>query len=150
MRVTYSPADGTPQTWDFKPLLVRAAAAEVIEKRSELRYDEWIDATLAGSVKARRVLLWHLHAITYPVYKFEDTPDFAMGELVVDRDLDELIEWRKVIESYKGADKIREQGLAEVDDLIAAEQERGGVEEGKAISLGDVPSTPSTSQPSFI
>lgn len=150
MHVTYSPADGTPETWVFKPALVKAGMAEVIENRAGVRFESWVDEVLAGSVKARRVLLWHLTCVTHPHTKFEDTPDFAFGELKVDRDLDELIEWRKVIESFKGSEDVRTQGLAEVDDLIDAERARGGVEAGKAISPnGDSP-TPSPSQPSSV
>ncbi len=150
MHVTYSPADGPTQTWEFAPRLVKAGAAEVIEKRMDQRFDEWVDAVLAGSAKARRVLLWHLLAREHPFLRFEDAPDFAMGELVVDRDLSELIEWRKVIDSYKGSESVRQQGLDEVDDLIAIEQAKGAELPGKAISLNGVPSTLSTLQPSSI
>lgn len=149
MNVTYTPAGDAPQVWHFAPKLVKAGLAEVIEKRAGLRYDEWVDAVLAGSAKARRVLLWHLITLTHGHLRFEDAPDFAMGELVVERDLDELLEFRRVVETWKGDEETRLRGLEEIDDEIEKAQAAGAAETPKAISPNDESSTALTSPPSF-
>lgn len=149
MRVNYTPADAESQSWDFAPKLVRSGMAEVIEKRAGLRYDEWVDAVLAGSAKARRVLLWHLICKVHGHLKFEDTPDFAMGELTVERDLGELIEFRAVVEAFRGDEEIRARALEEIDEEIADARSNGG-DIPKATSNDDELDMPSTSPPTSI
>lgn len=142
MKVTYTPAGDAPQVFTFKPGLVRAAAAEMIETRSGMRYEQWVDAALSGSAKARRVLLWHLLSLQHGHVRIEDV-DYAVGELLVERDLEEARKFRTEIENWKGDPAVREQGLAEVDDEIAKLQAEESAP--KASSLGDDDATPSTS-----
>jgi hypothetical protein len=142
VKVTYTPAGDAPQVFTFKPGLVRAGAAEMIETRSGMRYEQWVDAVLSGSVKARRVLLWHLLSLQHGHIRIEDI-DFAVGELIVERDLDEALAWRITVENWKGDPALREQGLAEADDEIAKlRAEESGP---KASLLSDVVDMPSTS-----
>lgn len=145
MNVTYTPAGDAPQVWEFNPKLVLTSMAEVIEKKAGANFEQWVDAVLSGSAKARRVLLWHLICRTHGHVRFEDVPDFAMGELVVERDLGELIEFRGVIESWKGDEDLRARGLEEIDGEIERAREAGAVTAPKAISNDDELSTPSTS-----
>lgn len=141
MKVTYTPAGDAPQVFDFKPNLVRAAMAEMIETRADMKYAPWVDAVLQGSVKARRVLLWHLLSRVHGNVRIEDV-DFAVGELVVERDLEEAKALRGEIASWTGKEEIRVQALAEIDAEIATLE----TEEGpKATSASDSESTPSPS-----
>lgn len=146
MRVTYTPAGTEPQVWDFKPKLVLNSLAEVIEKRSGLRFDQWVDELLAGSAKARRVLLWHLICREHGHLKLEDV-DFAMGELTVERDLAELIEFRAVVVDWKGDEDTRRQGLEEIDAEIAALEAAGAEVPKAATSPSADPGTPWESAP---
>lgn len=141
MKVTYTPAGDAPQVFDFKPKLVRAGAAEMIETRADMKFDLWVDAVLQGSVKARRVLLWHLLSRTHGHIRLEDI-DFAVGEVVVERDLEEAKALRSEIEVWRGNEEIRIQALSEIN----AEIEKLEAEEGpKATSASDSEGTPSPS-----
>lgn len=140
MKVTYTPEGDAAQVFDFKPNLVRAAMAEMIETRAEMRYAPWVDAVLQGSVKARRVLLWHLLSRVHGHVRIEDV-DFAVGELVVERDLEEAKALREEIAAWTGKEEIRVQALAEVDAEIATLE----AEEGpKATSASDSETTDSS------
>lgn len=150
MKVTYTPAGEAVQAWDFKPRLVRAGMAEMIEKRAGMRFEPWVNEVLAGSARARRVLLWHLMTLTHGVLRFEDTPDFAFGELEVERDLDEALAFRVDIENWKGDEDVRLQGLAEIDAEIEALRATGAEESPKATSPSGADATPSTSPPPSI
>lgn len=149
MRVTYTPADGSPpQTWAFKPDDVLSSAAELIENRSGMRYEEWKNEVLVGKAKARRVLLWHLLCRTHGLLRIEDVPDFPVGALRIDRDLDELLEHRNSMEKMKFDDPdIRVNAMAMLDAEIEAEQARAAEagELGKAGSAECVDATPSPS-----
>lgn len=141
MKVTYTPEGDAAQVFDFKPKLVRAAMAEMIETRADMKYAQWVEAVLAGSIKARRVLLWHLLSRVHGHLKLEDV-DFAVGEVVVERDLDESHELRAEIVAWTGKEEIRVQALAEIDgEIEKLEAEQGP----KATSAIDSETTPSPS-----
>lgn len=131
MIVTYTPEGEEPRSWEFKAHLVKAAAAELIENRAGLRFEEWAQEALVGRAKARRVLLWHLLTREHPGYRYEDTPDFAFGELTIQRDYDELIEHRSYIEKSPPADaEIASMVFAQLDSEIEARIAAG--DSGKA------------------
>lgn len=131
MIVTYSPADDAPRTWEFKPRDVKAGQAELIENRSGLRFEEWALEVLAGRAKARRVLLWFLLSREHVGYRYEDTPDFAFGELTVERDYDELIEFREFVEKNSPGDEdTRAMVFAQIDADLEARIAAG--DSGKA------------------
>jgi hypothetical protein len=111
MRVTYTPAGGDATLYDFDPDAVRASAAELIEKRYGDTYDKWRAAIVQGSIKARRVLLWHLTTLTHHTLRYEDTPDFAAGELVVELSKAELLALRA---------KVEKSNLESRDELLSA------------------------------
>lgn len=148
MRVTFTPHDGPPQTWEFKTASVLQSQAELIEKRAGCNYEEWVGALQAGNAKARRVLLWHLQCRSHGLLRIEDLPDFAVGALAIERDLDELLAFRAVIEKTQMDDpQIREIALSQIDAEIEAEQARveAGEVEGKALSNNDGDATGSPS-----
>lgn len=144
MKVTYTPAGDQAQEFDFKPNLLPASMAEMIETRYGGRYEEWTEAVLAGSMKARRVLLWNLLSRVHGHVRFEDV-DFKVGELKVERDLDELIELRAEIETWSGTgrEELRIRALEEADAQIQKLQAAGEVVAPKEDSLNGEGSTPS-------
>lgn len=117
MRVTYTPDGENPTVYDFDPDAVRASAAELIERRYADTYDKWRAAVVQGSIKARRVLLWHLIARTHHTLRYEDTPDFAAGELVVELTKAELTALRTKVEKMNH--ESRDELLSALDMEIA-------------------------------
>lgn len=129
MYVTYKPEDADePTRWEFVPGRVRAARAEMIEKRWSGNYDQWVSAIQAGSIRARRVLLWHLIGLDHHTLRFEDTPDFYADELVVEHSRAELEVLRERLAKADLNEDEREQALTAVDIAIteAMESEEAG------------------------
>lgn len=135
MRITYSPDDDAPRTWAYQADKVKASVAEIIEKRYGESWDQFNAGVLLGTAKARRVLLWYLLWLEHHTLRYEDTPDFAMGELKVEMTHAELLAYREQIE--KSSDPKKDKLLASLADEIAAaaewENEHGGDAEGKAL-----------------
>lgn len=136
MFVTYSPADGDEQRWEFLADQVLDTDAEAIEKAYIDSWDNWLVTLLRGGIRARRVLLWHLIKTEHPSLKFADLPSFRVGELIVEWDRGELSRVRAGI-----ADASKSRGLDEAtrEALLAhldAEMEKApeGSTAGKARS----------------
>lgn len=129
MYVDYKPEDGDKQSWEFDPDKVRQSDAEMIEKRYGKQWNEFRGGVLQGDSKARRVLLWHLMRRQHPHLRYEDVPDFCMGELLVEQSYPELAEMRERIEKADLGDELRSQMLAGLDvaisDAIAREEASG-------------------------
>ncbi len=140
MIVTYTP-DGDQaqaQRWEFDPDEVRASQAEMIEKRFGDPYDKFRAGVQMGNSKARRVLLWHLMARDHHTLRYEDTPDFRVGELRVEHTRPELLALRERVAKMGGVDdETREQVLAALDGDIEAAPEVGDGDGGKATSPSD-------------
>lgn len=90
MYVTYKPEDGEVQEWEFHPDRVRVSEQVMVEKRAGVRWDEWVQGVKLGRAESRRVLLWHLIRRRHPGLRWDDTPDFYAGELVVEQSVAEL------------------------------------------------------------
>lgn len=122
MIVKYT-ADGSPgQRWIYAPEKVKQSQAEMVEKKFGGDWDEFNKKVLAGNAKARKVLLWHCLRTDHPVYRWEDTPDFAMSEVTVEFEAHELANLRGVIAKSKDIDDdVRASALAAIDDLEDAE-----------------------------
>lgn len=130
MFVTYKPENETEQTWDFDPDRVRAAEAELIEKRAGVAFDQWKAGLLQGQTRARRVLLWHLIRRDGHVLRYEDTPDFMAGELLVELSVAEIVKMREGIEkATKLDDDTREQMLAGLEVALTDAMAREGLTE---------------------
>ncbi|MFF0469328.1 hypothetical protein ACFYPX_18090 [Micromonospora zamorensis] len=134
MHVTYTPEGGTAQRWDFNPGRVRAAEAELIEKRYGKAWDQFRADVQTGSMKARRVLLWHLLRREHHTLRFEDVPDFYTDELLVEHSVDELTLMREKLAQADLPDGDRDQMLAMLDIELAEAAARGEVPGGKALS----------------
>lgn len=136
MRIAYtpkSPADGDPQTWEFNPGRIRASEAEAIEKRYGGRWEAFLADVKGGSMRARRVLLWHLLRTAHPALKFEDTPDFYADELLCTYSYDELVAMReRVLKANLDADS-REQVLTALDIEITEAMSVEGIDEETAL-----------------
>jgi hypothetical protein len=130
MFVTYTPADGDEQRWEFDPGRVRQSEAEIVEKRYGATYDKWRQAIVTGEAKARRVLLWHLLRRDHHTMRYEDTPDFYMDELVVTHSHGELLTLRDRVLKANLPEEEREAVLAALD--IEITEAMAGEDEGKA------------------
>lgn len=151
MFVTYKPEDGDVQRWRFDPGRVRASKAEMIEKRFGQNWDVWLANVQSGSMKARRVLLWHLLTLAHNGLRFEDVPDFFADELLVEHSVDELTEIRdRVAKSTKIPEEQRDMMLDALDVEMTEAMDReeatgaqmGGEPEGKAPSNSGAAPTP--------
>jgi hypothetical protein len=134
--VTYSPAGRDQQVWTWNPNQVASKVAEVIEERyGRGTWDEFNLHLMQGSMRARRVLLWHFLRSERPVM-FEDV-DFAASELTIDLEPPELHALRDGVESAAGlTEENRQAALDMLDRQIA---EAGGA--GKANSAPNAKST---------
>lgn len=119
MDVTYKPEDGSVQRWSFNSGRVRQSEAEQIEAKAGTRYEEWVLDVQSGSARARRVLLWHLIRRDHPKFRFEDTPDFYVDELVVEYDAAELRELLGRLDDPKAP--VKGEAADRLRDLLAAE-----------------------------
>lgn len=90
MFVQFKPKGEPVQSYDFDPADVFQSQAEMVEKRYGQNWDAFVDGVKDGEAKARKVLLWHLMRTVHHNLRFEDTPDFRMGELVVEFSSSEL------------------------------------------------------------
>lgn len=133
MFVTYAPEDQPDSTrWEFVPGRVRANEAEIIEKRWGGHYDQFVSAVQSGSMRARRILLWHLLRKEHHTLRFEDTPDFYADELVVEHSRAELEKLRDRLQKADLTDDEREQAMTAID--IAVTEAIEAEELGKARS----------------
>lgn len=137
MLVTYRPEGQPEQAWEFDPGRVRAAEAELVEKRAGQHWAQWVSAVQSGSIRARRILLWHLLKQVHHTLRFEDTPDFYADEVGVEYGVGELRRLRdRLLKANLTADEL-EQAMTAVDIQITEALEReadGGEVEGKAPS----------------
>lgn len=133
MIVTYSPEGEPEQRFEFIPRKVKSRVAEDIERRYGAGWSTWLNHVHEGMVSARRVLLWHLIKRTHPTLRWDDTPDFAIGELKVELSRDELVEMRERTAAKTDIDpEIRDMALEALDAQIAEAPTLDDEPEGKA------------------
>jgi hypothetical protein len=121
MLVKYNPEDKPAEAreWDFDPNRVRRARGEMIERRYGKRYSVWVAEIQAGEMAARAVLLWHLMNLDSPTFRWEDTPDFAFGELELDYSITDLQKLRREVDESAMDDESKEETLKRLDLEIA-------------------------------
>lgn len=120
MIVTYSPEDGPAQRWEFAPRRIRARQAEEIERRYGSGWSSWVSDVHTGVISARRVLLWHLIRRDHAGLRFDDTPDFAVGELELALDAAELTELRDKTASRTDVEpEVRDLAVQAIEAQIA-------------------------------
>lgn len=133
MNITYKPEGGTEQSWVFKPAKVRQSEAEVIEARAGCDWDTFITKVQEGASRARRVLLWHLMRREHPTLRYEDTPDFLVGELVVQFDADELRNFITALDDPKATFTPEQREQLRVGLQAELEQAEAAGDSGKAL-----------------
>lgn len=127
MFLTYRPDDGDEQRWDFDASQVLASQAEPIEASYKAGWDPFMVDVLTGVVRARRHLLWHLLRTEHPALRYEDVPDFRLGQVEVEFDRGELTAMR---ERLAAGGQLTAEQLAHIDGEIAQAPEGSA---GKAL-----------------
>lgn len=113
MYLVYTPADGDRQEWWFDPNDMGSAEAETIEKRTGWDWAEYFVRLNAGSVLARRALLWTFLRRIHHTLRFEDV-NFTMSELTLEYDKNELTRLRDELAKQE----VPANQLAEMDRQI--------------------------------
>lgn len=93
MLLTFKPADGDAQEWEFVPDEMGNVESEMIEKRTAWTWDEFMMNLQKGSTLARRALLWTYLRRAHHTLRFEDV-SFSRGEVSLEYDIAELSEIR--------------------------------------------------------
>lgn len=124
MFITYAPADGAPQSWDFDSNDIPSSAAEVIERRFGENFEVWQAGVQSGNMRARRVLLWYLLWRQHPSLRYEDTPDFTVKEVKIEWTVAELTEIREVTMQRSMPEDKRERALSAIDYELTKAMDR--------------------------
>ncbi|SNY29067.1 hypothetical protein [Paractinoplanes atraurantiacus] len=134
MRLTYKPADGTEQSWIFRPGDLPRTVCSQLQKVYGKPYDVFEAEVQQGDIDARAVALWHCMRSEHPLLKFEDLPDFKKKELTVSYEAEELREILKQTEARASAlpaDQ-REMALASLRADLAEIEAAEAADPGKA------------------
>ncbi len=134
MIVTYTPKGQESQRFDYDAEEVRAKDAEKMEAASGIPWESFGLLAMQGSMKARRVLLWHLLRQQHATLRLDDV-DFASKEMKIEFNAKEYREFRDAVVRNKDGLPVeqRENLLARIDDEIAT-LEAEEAAEGKALS----------------
>ena len=123
MFLRFKPEGQAEQLLEFRPEKVLFARARIAEKvYSKLcgerrTWEQFRAEALTGSIAARKVALWLALGDTHPTLRFEDTPDFAAGDLTLEYSKEELRQMRSGLES---ADLIEAEKQAQMKGLEQA------------------------------
>lgn len=132
MKVKFS-HDGEAKEWDYNPDEVLSKEAESIERVFGDSWDRFNTQLQAGSMKARRVLLWHLQKRDHAQLKFQDLPDFPARALSVDYSIEELTDMLarlakvtpKTEEESSEKETISKLIQSGIDELVAVGEPNG-------------------------
>jgi hypothetical protein len=119
---------------------VTQSQAEMIEKRYGGRWDAFTEDVRAGGARARRVLLWHLQRQTHHTLRYEDTPDFRMGDL---RSSSTWTSWllirERVMKSSLDADQRRTTSWPALDIELTERMGEAAADEPTELEPGKAP-----------
>lgn len=116
-----------PTLWKYDPAKIMSAEREMLERRTERHFAQFVQDVYAGNSLCRRALLWLYLRRSDQRVKFDDV-DFAWGEVDFVHSRAELEAIRDQVDQQRtGAE--REYMLAQLDEEIAAAPEEP---EGKA------------------
>lgn len=132
MKITYSPENEPVQSWDYRPAKIKQSEAEMMERRSAMDWDALQKGIIAGNAKARKVLLWHCLRTEHPLFRWEDVPDFAMGEVKAEFDATELADLRTAVAAASLPDEDKAEALRMLDGQIT---ELAAEDSPKALAL---------------
>lgn len=119
MKITYSPENEPVQSWDYRPAKIKQSEAEMMERRSGMDWDALQKGIIAGNAKARKVLLWHCLRLAHALYRWEDVPDFAMGEVKAEFDSAELADIRAAVAAASLPADDKAEALRMIDTQVA-------------------------------
>lgn len=135
MRITYTPEDAPDErrSWVWNARRVRQSDAAIIERQYGKPYEQFVAEAQGGSVRALRVLLWHLMRTQdgHATLRFEDVPDFYVDEVEVAHSADELREGLKNLQAASLDPAERELAESVLRGRLAvaeAEEQRAGAE----------------------
>jgi len=142
----YKPEGADPRQWTFAPDKLLSSEAEAIEKVTGTTYEEFGQALIKGSVRARRALLWVLLKRDEPTLRHSQV-DPATGTMSVDYEPHELQAIRdKLADDTALPDEDRAAALAALDEMLAgAEVEEAPKAPGNDDASNDSGSLPTSS-----
>lgn len=137
MRIIYTPPDGDKVEWIWKPGEVASAEAESIEEATGWDYPEFVNRFLAGSMRAKRALLWSLLRREQPRLQFGQV-SFAVQNLYDEFDEEEIARAQAALAEQAGNedDPVDDAARQRVAERLAEET---GVEPGKDTGADDAP-----------
>jgi hypothetical protein len=119
-----------PTKFNYQPKKLMSAEREMLEKLSGLTYEKFYSALIEGSSVCRRALLFIFLKRNAPKTRYEDV-DFAWGEVELQFSRQELLEFKKGLESLPPSDE-KSAGLAQIEEMLADAEDAD--ESGKAPS----------------
>jgi hypothetical protein len=149
LTIAYAPDGQDSQRFEFDAGQLRVAAAEKLENLFGDTLDALEKALMAGSVKAKRVVLWHLLVQQHESLRYDDV-DFAAGEVQVLMGREMLTQLREAAAAAAGIDEDKRRAaiaaldlqLRQADDNDAEPTATdGGAPAGKARSARSKTST---------
>ena len=85
MKVVFTPKDGQRREWPFAPDDIEMVDASFIKKQTRMTHSEWKKAILEQDADALHGLLWVLHKLENPLYRWTDVR-FRMNEVTFEFD----------------------------------------------------------------
>lgn len=85
MKVVFTPKDGTRREWPFEPDDIEMVDASFIKKQTRMTHSEWKKAILEQDADALHGLLWVLHKLENPLFRWTDVR-FRMNEVTFEFD----------------------------------------------------------------
>lgn len=114
MKVTYRPADGDEQVFDYNPNKLLSAEREALEKRTGRAFQDFSMGVVRGNALCRRALLHVLLKRQHPGIAFEDV-DFCWDELTVEMTKGEITLMVERLREKPGTEETVEALLREYD-----------------------------------
>lgn len=140
--------------YEFRPERTLGSRARIVEKLytklcGERRtWEQFVADAKSGSIAARQIALWLAQTEVHPTLRFEDMPDYRVGELGMEYSKQELRQAKAAIEANRDLVESEKAAMlagidAEIDDAPAGSDEPDVVEDDPG--KGDSNDEPSTS-----
>lgn len=144
MKLIYTPENGSPREWTFKPRRLLNVEAEEIERRTSMTFAEWTNALQSGSMLAVHALLFVLLRRDQPRLGWEQV-QFCDEDVDITYELDEKIVLRDGLKAT--LDAMEPEQAAQARNVIAQLDSEIGDEQPAAAESED-PEAPKAEQPS--
>jgi hypothetical protein len=144
VKITYTPRDGEPREWLWKPAQTDSREVELIEEvMGDLPWVTCVSKFLAGSTRARRALMWVFLRRENPALRF-DQVWFRMDEVGDDFDDDEIAAMRRRLEGPPEDDPVDADARERIAEILA---ERDGAADQVAEDVAGVEPGKDTAEP---